>query len=90
MADVPSGDLLELVKLSDLARIGGVGPVFARLLYDAGADTLEELPKCLPEELFERLHAINREKGYTKAMASLKDVTYCIETASELPKVIEY
>jgi predicted flap endonuclease-1-like 5' DNA nuclease len=90
LADVPSDDVLELVKLSDLARIGGVGPVFARLLYEAGADTLEELSKRPPSELFERLHATNKEKRYTKIMASLKDVRHCIETARELPKVIEY
>lgn len=90
LADVPSGDLLELVKLSDLARIGGVGPVFARLLYEAGADTLEEFLQRSPDELSETLHAINKEKGYTKIMPAVKDIRYCIETARELPKVIEY
>ncbi len=90
LADVPSGDLLELVKMSDLARIGGVGPVFARLLYEVGADTLEEFLKRSPDELFERLHAINKEKRYTRIMPSLKDIRHCIGTARELPKVIEY
>jgi hypothetical protein len=90
LADVPSGDLLELVKMSDLARIGGVGPVFARLLYEVRADTLEEFLKRSPDELFERLHAVNREKRYTKILPSPKDIRYCIETARELPQVIEY
>jgi len=51
--DVPGDVLLELVKMSDLARAGWVGPIFARLIYEAGADTLEELSKrqldLLPE-----------------------------------------
>ena len=90
LADVPESDLLELVKLSDLARIGGVGPVFARILYEAGADTLEEFLKRSPDELIESLHEINDEKKYTKSMPTLKDIDYCIETARELPKVVEY
>jgi len=90
LADVPSSNLLELVKLSDLARIGGVGPVFARLLYEAGADTIEKFLKRSPDELLERLHAINKEKEYTRIMPSLKDIAYCIETARELPKAVEY
>jgi hypothetical protein len=90
LADVPGADLLQLVKMSDLARISGVGPVFARLLYEAGADTLEALATQTPEALLERLRAINDKKGYTKIMASLKDVQHCIDTAREFPKVIEY
>ena len=90
LAEVPSSDILELVKLSDLARIGGVGPVFARLLYEAGADTLEKFLERSPDELLERLHVINQEKEYTRIMPSLKDIAYCIETARELPKVVEY
>lgn len=80
---------MELVKLSDLARISGVGPVFARLLYEAGAETVEVLGSKSAELLFERLHAINQAQQYTKAMASLKDVRYCIEAANALPKIIE-
>ncbi len=90
LADVPGEDLLELVKLSDLARIGGVGPVFARILYEAGADSPEEFLKHSPDELFERLHAINKEQKYTRIMPSVKDIKFCLETAKELPKVIEY
>ena len=87
---MPGDELLELVKLSDLARIGGVGPVFARLFYEAGADTLEDLSKRPADKLLERLHAINNERGYTKVVVSLKDVRHCIETTRELPNVIEY
>ena len=88
--DVPDDDLLELVGLSDLARIGGVGPVFARIIFDAGIDTLRKLSGSSPDELFEELVAINEEKGYTRAKFTVKDVRYCITIAKELPKVIEY
>ena len=76
LVDVPSSDLLELVKLSDLARIGGVGPIFARLLYEAGADSLEKFLERSPDELLERLQAVNKEKNYTRLIPSLKDIEY--------------
>jgi len=90
LVNVPTDTLLELVKLSDLARIGGVGPVFARIFLDAGIDTLEKLSNSSADEVFERTIAVNKEKGYTKVMATLKDVKLCVNTARELPKVIEY
>jgi len=90
LTGVPGDDLLEMVKLSDLARISGVGPVFARLLYEAGASTVEELAACSPEELSERLVVVVQEMGYTEAMVPLKDVRHCIDAAGALPKAIEY
>jgi hypothetical protein len=88
--DVPSADLLELVKLSDLARVSGVGPVFARIILDAGIDTLEKLANSSAEASFERFVAVNQEKQYTRARFTEKDVQYCIDMANQLPKVVEY
>jgi hypothetical protein len=83
-----AGDLLELVSLSDLARVGGMGPVFVRLFYESGVDSLATLAGWAPEALFERLHAVNRERGLSHVVPSLKDVTNYVEKARELPKVI--
>lgn len=90
LSGVPDSAMLELVKLSNLARITGLGPVFARIIYEAGAGTLEKLEQCSPEDLLARLHEVNDEKKYTKPMPILKDVRHTIETAGELPKVTEY
>lgn len=49
LANVPDDAMLELVKLSDLARPPYVGPVFARLLYETGVDTIAKLSKQSPE-----------------------------------------
>jgi hypothetical protein len=89
-ARIPLGDLLEIVKLSSLVRVSGVGPVFARMLYEAGIDTLEKLSDSSADQLFERLLAVNEEGEYTKADFSTRDVQYCISMAKELPKAIEY
>ncbi len=88
-AQVPGAALLELVKLSDLARAGWVGPIFARLFYAAGADTIEKLAQCAPEALYARLMAVNAEQKLTKSHFTAKDVALCIEIAKELPQAID-
>jgi hypothetical protein len=90
LADVSDDVLLELVKMSDLARAGYVGPIFARLIYEAGADTLESLASSSPETLFDKIRAVNDEQKLTKSFFAVKDMISCIEIARELPKVVEY
>lgn len=88
---VPVSILLELVQLSDLVRAGWVGPIFARIIYEAGAQTLEALSQVDAEFFFDRLATINEEHQYTKAFATVKirDLVACIEIARMLPKEIE-
>ncbi len=75
-ADVPSEDLLELVKLSDLVRVNGVGALFARMIYETGVDTTEKVANASPESLFSKLEALNKDKRYTKAKFTLEDIRY--------------
>ena len=91
LTGVPDDALLELVKLSDLSRASYVGPTFARVIYEAGADTIGKLADCSPEELCANLRAVNEEQGLTKAaMPSVEDITACVEIWKKLPRVIEY
>ena len=46
--DIPCENILELVKLSDQARIGGHKKVRARLYYEAGFDTIDKMAACDP------------------------------------------
>jgi hypothetical protein len=87
---VPGDVLLELVCLTDLARAGWVGPVFVRMIYETGVHTLADLADSTPDDLFERLRAVNADQQFTKASFTLKDVAATIATAQELPQVIEY
>ena len=84
-ASVPGDALLELVKLSDLARIVGVGPVSVRFLYDIGLETPETFLTHSVDELLEKVRAV--EEG---ASLTMKDIEYCLETARHLPKAVEY
>ena len=91
LAGVPDDALLELVKLSDLARASYVGPAFARVIYEAGADTLGKLADCSPKELCEKMRAVNEEKQLTKAaMPSVEDMAACVGIWQRLPRAIEY
>ena len=87
---VPIEELLVLVKLSDLARIRGLGGAFVRLFYEAGADTVEKLASWDPEKLSRAVVTLNKERGITKWVPSLKDVKQYVEMAGALAKVIEY
>ena len=82
--------MLELVKLSDLARIVGVGLVFARILYEAGADSLGAFVTQSPDELLVKTQEVIVSRGYTAGNIREKDIIYCLETANLLPQVVEY
>jgi hypothetical protein len=90
LADVPGDALSELVKLSDLVRAPYVGPVYARILYEAGADTLEKLAKSAPDTLLTRMIAVNEEQQITKAAMPNEDLGPWLETVKLIPKVVEY
>jgi predicted flap endonuclease-1-like 5' DNA nuclease len=77
--------LNELIALSDLVRISGVGPVFARMLYDADVNSTTALAQAQAAPLYSQLYDLNKARTYTKAAFTEKDVAYCIELAQKLP-----
>ena len=77
--------LHELIALSDLVRISGVGPVFARMLYDVGVRSSAALAEAQAAPLFSQLCDLNKAKSYTKAAFSERDMATCIELAQKLP-----
>jgi hypothetical protein len=87
---IPPEQVLELTKLTDLSRIWGVGPVFARIIYESGIDTLEKVAQQDAQAFFERLLAVNEAKQYTGADFILRDIEDTIIRAQDLPKTIEY
>ena len=72
--------LQELVGLSDLVRAYGVGPVFARILYDTGIHSIEELKSHSAEEII-RLY---EDKFQQKADFSLRDMNFSLDIARAL------
>jgi hypothetical protein len=87
---VPVATILELMKLSDLARIQGVKGIRARLYYDAGVDTMEKMAKWNPQELRAHLVEFVKRTGF-KGIAPLpKEAKFTVETARRMPRIVEY
>jgi hypothetical protein len=84
---LPVDKLTELVQLCDLVRITGVGPVFARIIYDSNIHSVREFLSFDSADLFEILTKTNNDKGLTKARFGIKDIEYCIELGKDLPLV---
>jgi hypothetical protein len=83
-------EILELTKLTDLSRIKWVGVTYAKLLYDLGVDTAENVSKSDPLDLHVRINQLIKEKNIFKGAIGLNDVKILVESASELPLAIEY
>lgn len=87
---LPIHAILELVKLSDLTRLGGLKAIRARLYYDAGADTPEAIARWEPEPLRLMMADFVARTGF-KGIAPLpKEVLSTINAARLLPKIVEY
>lgn len=82
--------ILEWVNLADLYRIKGVGEEYSDLLEEAGVDTVVELAQRNPENLYEKLLAVNDEKKLVRRVPGLAEVQDWVEQAKALPRVITY
>ena len=88
--NIPINSILELVKLSDLARIPGVKKVRARLYYEAGLDTLEKMAVCNSEEI-RRISADYIEKsGFKGIPPTPGEAKHTVTLAKYLKKYVEY
>lgn len=89
-ADVPVEVILELVKLSDLARLSGVKGVRARLYYQAGADTVERLAAAEPEALLRRLAELVERAEFAGIAPLPLEVQHTLAAARQLPRLVEW
>jgi hypothetical protein len=87
---VPVDVILELVKLSDLARIPGLKNIRARLYYEAGVDSIEKLAAWDPEELRAMLIDFVAETGFEGIAPWPKEAKGAVETARKLQRLVEY
>ncbi|MBZ0316288.1 MAG: DUF4332 domain-containing protein [Anaerolineae bacterium] len=87
---VPPEVILELVKLSDLSRLGAVKRVRARLYYDAGLDTPDKFAEWEPEALRQMLIDFVARTGFEGIPPLPKELRNTISAAKGLPKVVEY
>lgn len=87
---IPHASILEIVKLSDLARIPGVKGIRARLYYDAGFDTVEKIAAIEPEKLRAEVVEYARASGFDGVPTLPAEAIYTVEKARTLPIIVEY
>ena len=79
-ANVPMNVICELASLSDLARLYGVGPVFARIIYDVGIKSVESFISYSAKEFVEFYENSTKKK----ADFSESDINFSLDLAREL------
>jgi predicted flap endonuclease-1-like 5' DNA nuclease len=82
--------ILEWVNRVDLTRVRGIGGEYADLLEAAGVDTVPELAQRKPENLYEKLVAVNEAKRLVRQLPAEATVAAWVEQAKELPRVVSY
>ena len=86
---VPEETILELVKLSDLARLPGVKGIRARLYYNAGVDSVEKMASWEPEALRIMVAGYVERTGFDGIPPLPKEVSSTIANARKLPRMVE-
>jgi predicted flap endonuclease-1-like 5' DNA nuclease len=82
--------ILEWVNLADLYRIKGVGSEYSDLLEEAGVDTVVELSKRVPANLFAKMVEVNAAKKLVRKMPVEKQVADWVDQAKKLPRLVSY
>jgi hypothetical protein len=87
---ISSQGILELVKLSNLARSSGLKAVRARLYYDAGFDTWEEIARWVPEKMRQKLATYIKETGFKGIPPTPKEAANAVAAAKKMPRIVEW
>ncbi len=72
---IPSEIFIHLVGLSDLVRAYGVGPAFARILYDCGIHSVSEFRGHTPRQVID----LYEKKTGKKADFSASDIKFSLD-----------
>lgn len=82
--------ILKWANHADLNRIKGVGGEYAELLEASGVDTVPELSKRKPENLFAKMLEVNETKKLVRKEPTQKQVEDWVKQADSLPRVLKY
>ncbi|UCG36803.1 MAG: DUF4332 domain-containing protein [Candidatus Bathyarchaeota archaeon] len=87
--DIPEDAILELVKLSDITRIGYVKKKLSRLYYDAGLDSPAKIAEFEPKQLHRFFVKFVEESGWDGMVPNPKDLVSNVRSAKKLSKIVE-
>lgn len=78
------------MNLVDLFRIKGIGEEYSDLFEFSGVDTVVELAKRIPENLYKKICEINEEKKLVRRLPSQNEVSDWIKQAKKLHRKVSY
>ena len=82
--------ILRWVNLADLFRIEGVGKEYSHLLESVGVDTVVELSRRNPSNLYNRIIQENSVKNLVQTVPAQEMVIKWVREAKNLPRKISY
>ena len=82
--------ILEWVNLADLYRIKGIGSEYSDLLEEAGVDTVVELSKRVPKNLYDKMVEVNEKKKLVRKLPSESQIADWVDQAKKLPRKVSY
>ncbi len=87
--NVPEEAILELVKLSDLTRLGYVKAKLTRLFYNSGLDSPQKIAEFEPDELHSFFVKFVQETNWNGMVPNPSDLVNNIASARKLEKLVE-
>ena len=86
---IEEATLLRLTCRADLARIKGVGAIFADMLELTGVDRVSSLARYDPGRLHEILHDLNATERFARRAPTQDEVADWITQARALPHLVD-
>ncbi len=74
----------ELCSLCDFIRINAVGPVFARVLFESGFRSIEEIASSSASDILDRVTEVNDARKITRVLLGENEIQMCIDFAKIL------
>ena len=87
---LPDDVILELVKLSDLARLPGVKGIRARLYHDSGLDSTDKLAMTSVEDVLDITREFVEKTGFDGIAPLPKEAKSSVDKSKKLPKIVEW
>jgi predicted flap endonuclease-1-like 5' DNA nuclease len=81
--------LARLVRRADLARVKGIGAIFADMLELVGIDEVATLAEQEPADLRRRLYELNAAQRLARRAPTPEEVQHWIAQARTLPRLVE-
>jgi hypothetical protein len=87
---IPQERIVAALELSDLLRINGVGPVYAKILKEMGINNAAAFLEIDSQDAVEQYKRVNEEKQYSKVNLSIKDIEYVKRFCKKLDTDIQW